>query len=124
MLDVYSVIATAPVSDIVTTGALDFNVLRAIDSLTNFGKAVLAGIIGLFGVIMLIVAAWQVYCKLAGTDQQKQKYNWFLIAILFIVAGVFIFGGVAVVMDIAEGGQSTLQEMGAVFAPLQYSLNS
>lgn len=95
------------------TGHLaDWSVLSLLEGFNNFGKLVIASLIGLFGLAALVVGVYQAVFKVIGSDQQKQKFNWVYIIAAFLLAGACIYGGIGLFMDVAQGGQATVTEIG------------
>lgn len=90
----------------------DWSVLSFLDGVNDFGKRVIASVIGIFGLAALIVGVYQAVFKVIGSDQQKQKFNWFYIVFAFLLAGACIFGGISLFMDVAQGGQATVTDIG------------
>lgn len=68
-------------------------------------------IVAIIGVIMVIVAIWNIGKGLMGGG--RGQVNWVLNIILFLVGGALAFtGGWGLVESIADGGASTLNELG------------
>ena len=68
-------------------------------------------IVAIIGVIMVIVAIWNIGKGLMGGG--RGQVNWVMNIILFLVGGALAFtGGWGLVESIADGGASTLNELG------------
>lgn len=67
-------------------------------------------LIGLIGVIMIIVAVYQIAKGLM--THGKGQTNWAVAILLLIIGGAFAVGGYALVFKIAEGGRKTIEDLG------------
>lgn len=68
-------------------------------------------IMAVLGVAALIVAAFKLFQKFTSEEKARQ-ISWFTIIGLFIIAGLLIFGGMQVFTAIAQGGNTTLVDLG------------
>lgn len=75
------------------------------DTAETAGGAFLA----LIGVIALLVAGFKVFQKL--TNEQSRE-SWAKIVGLVVLGGVLLYGGYAMLANLAEGGKNTIDEFG------------
>ena len=78
---------------------------------TKYAKKAGGWFIILLGVIMIIVAAWQIGSGFIAHG--RKQTNWFIAIALLIVGGAFAAGGFTFVSKVASGGQATLNELGS-----------
>lgn len=98
----------------------DWDLVSALTNAKNYGEIIGAAVMGLAGVIVLIVAIVFVVKKLVGNDRGEQK-SWLLIIAMTIVAGLLLFGGWSMIESIAEGGNTTINDLGGGFIVFQGS---
>ena len=90
-----------------------FDIQNLIKSGTTLGTSLIAGVIGLLGIILVGVGVFRVSRKLWGSQQsQQQAPGWGKVAAMLIVGGAFIGGGIALVLSVAAGGQKTIEDLG------------
>ena len=65
----------------------------------------------LMGIIMIIVAAWQIGSGLMSHG--KKQTNWAVAIVLLILGGAFAVGGFNFVANIASGGADTINSLGS-----------
>lgn len=65
----------------------------------------------LLGIIMIIVAAYQIGSGLISHG--KKQTNWFVSIALLILGGAFAVGGFSFLSNIASGGAQTINELGS-----------
>lgn len=65
----------------------------------------------LIGVIMIVVAAYQIGSGLMSHG--KKQTNWFVAGALLLLGGAFMVGGFGWVSDIAKSGKTTIDELGS-----------
>lgn len=65
--------------------------------------------LGLIGVIALLVAGFKLFQKL--TNEQSRE-SWAKIVGLIVLGGVLLYGGYAMLANLAEGGKNTIDEFG------------
>lgn len=70
----------------------------------------------LIGIIMIIVAAWQIGSGLMSHG--KKQTNWAVSIILLILGGAFAVGGFNFLSNIASGGAQTINELGSTILAL------
>lgn len=59
---------------------------------------------------MLIAAVWQIAKGLM--DQGRGQTNWFMVVLLFLVGGAFMYGGFNFAENMASGGKKTIEDLG------------
>lgn len=70
-------------------------------------------LITLIGVVMIIVAVYQIAKGLIGHGKQGQPTNWFVVIGLLIIGGALsVAGGFLWVSNIAQGGKKTIEDLG------------
>lgn len=65
----------------------------------------------LIGVVMIIVAVYQI-AKGLISHGRGQPTNWFVAILLLIIGGALMVGGFTWVSGIAEGGKQTIDDLG------------
>lgn len=65
----------------------------------------------LIGVVLIIVAVWQIAKGLISHG--KGQTNWAVAIIMLIIGGALMAGGFGLVSTIASGGGQTINELGA-----------
>lgn len=76
------------------------------------------GLIALLGTIMVIWGVVQLARKLLG-GQNAQQIGWFSVIMLLLIGGALTVGGFVWVFSIAEGGKTTIDDLGGGFIMLQ-----
>lgn len=66
----------------------------------------------LIGIIMIIVAAWQIGSGLMSHG--KKQTNWAVAIILLVLGGAFAVGGFNFLSNIASGGAATINKLGSM----------
>lgn len=69
-------------------------------------------LIALIGVIMIIVAVYQIAKGLISHGKQGQPTNWFVVIGLLIVGGALSISGFTWISGIAQGGKKTIEDLG------------
>lgn len=65
----------------------------------------------LIGVVLIIVAVWQIAKGLISHG--KGQTNWAVAIIMLVIGGALMAGGFGLVSTIASGGGQTINELGA-----------
>lgn len=73
--------------------------------------------IAMFGVVLIIVGAVFLGSNLLAKGQPKTP--WVIVALMFVVGGVFAFGGVSIFMSAGQASNETVQDIvSGVILPL------
>ena len=80
---------------------------NATSAIQNWGSLVII----LIGVVMIIVAVYQIAKGLISHG--KTQTNWAVAILLLLIGGVFMAGGFQFVANIAQGGKTTIEDLGA-----------
>lgn len=97
MLSLFAATDTLSISNLLSNGA---------KTLTGWG----GWIIVILGLAALLVAGVMTF---RGLTSQKAQTSWGKVIILYVVAGVFLFGGISGVMDLSEGANNTIKALSA-----------
>lgn len=68
--------------------------------------------LGILGVIILIWAGVSIFKKFTSNPQQQQGHGWGMIVVMILVGGAMTFGGLNLFINIGEGGQQTISDLG------------
>lgn len=91
--------------------AADWDLLSALTNAEKYGRLLGGAVITLVGLILVIVAIVFLAKKfLAG--QQSQSAGWGKIIVMGIIGGALMAGGIVWVIDIAQGGKATIDDLG------------
>lgn len=75
------------------------------------------GFIGMFGIVLIIVGAVFLGFNLLAKGQPKTP--WVIVALMFVVGGVFAFGGVSIFMSAGQASNETVKDIvSGVILPL------
>lgn len=80
-------------------------------SATKYTQEVGGAFLALIGIAGLVWGGFLGVRKLMG-GQQAQQDSWFKIVALIIVGGAMLFGGMALLLNFAAGGRSTIENFG------------
>lgn len=87
---------------------------------SNTSKIVIevgGGFIAMFGVILIVVGAVFFGSNLLAKGQPKTP--WVIVALMFVVGGVFAFGGVSIFMSAGQASNETVKDIvSGVILPL------
>lgn len=67
------------------------------------------GFIAMFGVVLIIVGAVFLGFNLLAKGQPKTP--WVIVALMFVVGGVFAFGGVSIFMSAGQASNETVKDV-------------
>lgn len=82
-----------------------------LEKMFSEGKTYLGLALGIFGLVLI---GWSIY-KFVGKfmqTQASQQSSWFMILLAFMFGGLLLFGGVSMVMNIAQGAKESFEELG------------
>lgn len=82
-----------------------------IQNATEYARVIIGAIIVLLGVIAIGWAFYKGVSKLMG-GQSSQQTSWGTVVILFLIGGAAMVGGGALIFSIAEGGKTTIEDLG------------
>lgn len=75
------------------------------------------GFIAMFGVVLIVVGAVFLGSNLLAKGQPKTP--WVIVALMFVVGGVFAFGGVSIFMSAGQASNETVKDIvSGVILPL------
>ena len=75
------------------------------------------GFIAMFGVVLIIVGAVFLGSNLLAKGQPKTP--WVIVALMFVVGGVFAFGGISIFMAAGQASNETVKDVvSGVILPL------
>ena len=75
------------------------------------------GFIAMFGVILIVVGAIFLGSNLLAKGQPKTP--WVIVALMFVVGGVFAFGGISMFMSAGQAANETVKDVvSGVILPL------
>ena len=75
------------------------------------------GFIAMFGVILIVVGAVFLGSNLLAKGQPKTP--WVIVALMFVIGGVFAFGGISIFMSAGQASNETVKDIvSGVILPL------
>lgn len=84
---------------------------------SKIAKEAGGGFIVLVGVVLIIVGAVFLGSNLLAKGQPKTP--WVIVALMFVVGGVFAFGGLSIFMSVGEASNETVKDIASgVILPL------
>lgn len=87
---------------------------------SNTSKIVIeagGGFIAMFGVILIVVGAVFLGSNLLAKGQPKTP--WVIVALMFVIGGVFAFGGISIFMSAGQASNETVKDIvSGVILPL------
>ena len=89
----------------------DWDLKSFLVNATTYIKLVGGMVIALLGTAAVVWGAYKFFAKLFG-GQSAAQTSWVTVAILIIVGGAAMAGGGALVFGIAEGGKTTIEDLG------------
>lgn len=89
----------------------EWDLISFLGNTQNYLEIAGGAIITLFGLAIVLWAVFMLTKKFFG-NQQQQNESWVKIIAAGIVGGALLFGGIALVLNIAAGGQTTIEELG------------
>lgn len=85
----------------------------------NYGTIIGGGLLSLVGLIIVVFAGIAIAKKLLGGANGAQQDSWLKVVLMLVIGGAMMFGGIAMFVNIAEGGKTTIEELGGGFILLQ-----
>lgn len=89
----------------------DWDLKSFIVNATTYIKFIGGLVIALMGTAAVVWGAYKFFAKLFG-GQSAAQTSWFTVALLIIVGGAAMAGGGSLVFGIAEGGKTTIEDLG------------
>lgn len=89
----------------------DWDLKSFIINATTYIKFIGGLVIALMGTAAVVWGAYKFFAKLFG-GQSAAQTSWFTVALLIIVGGAAMTGGGSLVFGIAEGGKTTIEDLG------------
>lgn len=89
----------------------DWDLKSFIVNATTYIKFIGGLVIALMGTAAVVWGAYKFFAKLFG-GQSAAQTSWFTVALLIIVGGAAMTGGGSLVFGIAEGGKTTIEDLG------------
>lgn len=96
----------------------DWDFEKMLTELTNEGSTIGGGIVALFGLVMVVVGCVKVAQKLFSDRSQG---SWVSAIALLLIGGVFLFGGLTFVLNVANSANTTIDDLGSTALPLTLS---
>ena len=87
----------------------DFSITSLLENSTEMGKAIGGGIITLIGLVAVVFGVVKGIMKLFS---EKEQMSWVKIIASILIGGAFMAGGITLAMSLAEGGKTTIEELG------------
>lgn len=92
-------------------------ITRLFSNTSNVVTETGGGFIAMFGVVLIIVGAVFLGFNLLAKGQPKTP--WVIVALMFVVGGVFAFGGVSIFMSAGQASNETVKDIvSGVILPL------
>lgn len=89
----------------------DWDLKSFIVNATTYIKFIGGLAVALMGTAAVVWGAYKFFAKLFG-GQSAAQTSWFTVALLIIVGGAAMAGGGSLVFGIAEGGKTTIEDLG------------
>lgn len=89
----------------------DWDLKSFIVNATTYIKVIGGLAVALMGTAAVVWGAYKFFAKLFG-GQSAAQTSWFTVALLIIVGGAAMVGGGSLVFGIAEGGKTTIEDLG------------
>lgn len=89
----------------------DWDLKSFIVNATTYIKFIGGLMIALMGTAAVVWGAYKFFAKLFG-GQSAAQTSWFTVALLIIVGGAAMAGGGSLAFGIAEGGKTTIEDLG------------
>lgn len=90
--------------------AFDFSFEKFFTTSTNSLSTIGGAFIVLLGLVMIVVAGWQIAKGLIGHG--KAQTNWFIVIGLLLAGGIFMAGGISWLTSLAKGVGNAAQGLG------------
>ena len=97
--------------------AADWNLVSLIENAKAYLGVAGGGLVTLIGLLIVIWAVVLIAKKFLG-GQSSQGESWVKIALMIIIGGAILSGGLVLITDIASGGKTTIEELGGGFIVL------
>ena len=106
-------ILTTQAIDVLNAQALvaDWDLKSFLVNATIYIKFIGGLVIVLLGTAAVVWGAYKFFAKLFG-GQSAAQTSWVTVALLIIIGGAAMAGGGSLVFGIAEGGKTTIEELG------------
>lgn len=88
-----------------------WDLLSALGNAKNYAQQVGGAVIMLIGVILICVSAYKMF-KYFSTARGKQEESLVTCGVILFLGGAFAVGGFSLMMSIAEGGKTTIEQLG------------
>lgn len=89
----------------------DWDLKSFIVNATTYIKFIGGLLVAMMGTAAVVWGAYKFFAKLFG-GQSAAQTSWFTVALLIIVGGAAMTGGGSLVFGIAEGGKTTIEDLG------------
>lgn len=76
---------------------------------TSYGEVAGGAFLALIGMAGLVWGGFLMFKKLMS---EQSRENWLKIVALIILGGAMVFGGIAIILNFARGGQDTIENFG------------
>jgi len=93
-----------------------WDIISALSNAKDWGTIAGGAFITLLGLAVVIVGIVFLVKKLIGNGNGGNEKGWLLIIAMIVVGGALLYGGINLVLNIAEGGKTTVEELGGGFA--------
>lgn len=95
-----------------------WDLVSFLENAFDYLEVVGGSLVTLLGLILVIWASVLIAKKFFGNGQ-SQGDSWFKIVLMIIIGGALLAGGIVLLTSIAEGGKTTIEELGGGFIVLQ-----
>ena len=89
----------------------EWDLVSFLENTDSYLNIVGGSLIGLLGLAVVIWAAVLIAKKFFGNAQSQQE-SWVKIIVMLIIGGALLWGGLALFVSLAEGGNKTIEELG------------
>lgn len=89
----------------------DWDLKSFITNSTTYARVIIGAVIVLLGTCAVGWGAYKFFSKLFG-GQSAAQTSWVTVALLIIVGGAAMAGGGTLIFSIAEGGKTTIEDLG------------
>lgn len=92
----------------------EWDLVSFFDNAKVYLNTIGGGLISLLGLAILIWAGVLIAKKFFG-GQSAQQESWFKIVAMLLIGGALMWGGIALITTIAQGGEKTVKDLGGGF---------
>jgi hypothetical protein len=89
-----------------------WDLVEFLSNAKNYGNIIGGGVITLLGLLVVIWAVVLIAKKFFASAQSGPGESWVKIVLMLVIGGAMLTGGIALFVQIAGGGETTIRELG------------